>query len=199
MQEYVIKKIGPEFCEEDWATANVAEVNVNPWKEFTPEFNTTARLLYNDEAVYVRMETDELPIVAKYVKRNDPVCTDSCMEFFFCPSETDGRYFNFEFNALGTLNLSIGESRHDRKFIEDPLSTFDIHPELFDGGWRITFKIPMDFIRKYMGEPTEVMHGNFQKCGSATGHRHYGLWKAIETENPDFHRPEFFGNLKFEK
>ncbi len=199
MQEYVIKKTGEEINTEAWEAANVADVNINPWKEFTPEFKTTARLLYNNEAVFVKMETNEQPVVAKYIERMSPVCLDSCMEFFFCPNETNGKYLNFEFNALGTLNLSVGASRHDRKRIEDPLSTFDIRPELFDGGWSISFKIPFDFIRKYVGEPTEIMHGNFQKCGSETGHKHYGMWNAIETEKPDFHRPEFFGNLKFEK
>ena len=199
MKEYVIKKASADFCEEDWKSANVADVNLNPWKEFTPEFKTTARILYNDQAVYVRMETDEQPVVAKCLDRNGPVCTDSCMEFFFCPNETDGRYFNFEFNALGTLCLSVGASRYDRTPVDDALSTFDIKPELFDGGWRISFKIPFEFIRKYVGEPTENMQGNFQKCGSETGHKHYGMWRAIEIEKPDFHRPEFFGNIKFEK
>ena len=148
MQEYIIKKASDEFSELDWATANVANVNLNPWKEFPSDFKTTARILYNSEAIFVRMETDELPIVAKYTKRNDPVCLDSCMEFFFCPNEADGSYFNFEFNALGTLNLCIGKSRLGRKPIKDELSTFDIKPELFDGGWRISFKIHVQTTRK---------------------------------------------------
>ncbi|NLC78654.1 MAG: hypothetical protein GX683_02870, partial [Ruminococcaceae bacterium] len=26
----------------------------------------------------------------------------------------------------------------------------------------------------------------------------YGCWNAVETESPDFHRPEFFGELVIE-
>jgi Carbohydrate-binding family 9 len=39
---------------------------------------------------------------------------------------------------------------------------------------------------------------NFQKCGDSLPSPHYLVWNYIESENPDFHRPEFFGEVEFE-
>ena len=41
----------------------------------------------------------------------------------------------------------------------------------------------------------EKLLGNFYKCGDATLLPHYLSWSQIDTEQPDFHRPEFFGEL----
>jgi hypothetical protein len=42
------------------------------------------------------------------------------------------------------------------------------------------------------------MKGNFQKCGDKTKFPHYGSWNRIDTPEPDFHRPEYFGDLILE-
>jgi hypothetical protein len=38
---------------------------------------------------------------------------------------------------------------------------------------------------------------NFYKCGDETSDPHFVTWNAIDTENPDYHRPEFFAPVKF--
>ncbi|MCK7480493.1 MAG: carbohydrate-binding family 9-like protein [Candidatus Moduliflexus flocculans] len=38
---------------------------------------------------------------------------------------------------------------------------------------------------------------NFYKCGDETEFPHYGAWSPVETPAPDFHRPEFFGEIVF--
>ena len=40
----------------------------------------------------------------------------------------------------------------------------------------------------------------FYKTGGAdiTGNEHYGMWNEVGTENPDFHRPEYFGKFIIE-
>ena len=47
-------------------------------------------------------------------------------------------------------------------------------------------------------DPENLPHSlraNFYKCGDKTAHPHYLSWSPIHTEKPDFHRPEFFGEL----
>jgi hypothetical protein len=44
--------------------------------------------------------------------------------------------------------------------------------------------------------PEKIM-GNFYKCADDTAFKHYLSWNPILTPNPDFHRPEFFGELRF--
>jgi hypothetical protein len=41
------------------------------------------------------------------------------------------------------------------------------------------------------------MTGNFYKCGDALESPHYLCWNHIKTEQPDYHRPEYFGELLF--
>ncbi|MBQ8016189.1 MAG: hypothetical protein IJ264_08415 [Clostridia bacterium] len=43
------------------------------------------------------------------------------------------------------------------------------------------------------------MKGNFYKCGDGTDFPHYGAHFPVKTENPDFHRPEYFGNITIRK
>jgi hypothetical protein len=39
---------------------------------------------------------------------------------------------------------------------------------------------------------------NFYKCGDGTPEPHFVTWNPVGTENPDYHRPEFFGKVLFE-
>jgi hypothetical protein len=64
--------------------------------------------------------------------------------------------------------------------------------------WELTVKIPL----RIMGInpeniPTKIQ-GNFYKCADGTDSPHYVTWSPVKTEIPDFHRPEFFGELIFE-
>lgn len=200
MNEYLIKKIKTSPTDEDWEQADVARISVSPWEEGKAiNINSFARLLYDDESIYVRMDTDEVSIVAKQTERDSLVCTDSCMEFFFCPNIEDGRYFNFEINALGTLFLGFGQERANRMKVSEDASLFCIKSQKTDAGWSISYKIPLNFIKKYVGELTEEMRGNFQKCICDDEKGHYFVWNFINTLIPDFHRPECFGSLMFEK
>lgn len=40
------------------------------------------------------------------------------------------------------------------------------------------------------------MKANFYKCGDGLTVPHYLSWSPIVTEKPDFHRPEFFNQIK---
>ncbi len=59
--------------------------------------------------------------------------------------------------------------------------------------------IPFNIIKAVYGNdvlaPGDKISAAFYKCGDNTGRPHYGSWKAIAAESPDFHRPEFFGEL----
>jgi hypothetical protein len=39
---------------------------------------------------------------------------------------------------------------------------------------------------------------NFYKCGDKTEEPHYLSWSPIDTPEPDFHVPSFFGLLEME-
>ncbi len=43
-----------------------------------------------------------------------------------------------------------------------------------------------------------LLKANFYKCGDELQTPHFLSWNPIEIEKPDFHRPDFFGTLRFE-
>ncbi len=138
---------------------------------------------------------------------NSPVSQDSCVEFFVSP-KCDERYWNFEFNCIGTINASTRtERKNPRRLTDDELSRIKRHAscgtrpfEELEGlfAWDLIVEIPLDLIGvEYTGTPI-AMKGNFHKCASGTSLPHYLSWSPINTEHPDFHRPECFGDITLE-
>ena len=205
-----------------WKKFKDKEVSESIWQELEPilieEYSwdvngykprVEVRFFYTESRLYLHFTSYEKEIRAIYKNINEPVYTDSCVEFFFNPDpENDDRYFNFEINAIGTLLLGLGRGRDDRSLIEDvSQDIFNIKSsvdedrvcEYQDEFWTLEFSIPYSFIEKYFGEQDfsqgKKMIGNFQKCGDETKFPHYGCWSRISSLEPDFHRPEYFGHL----
>ncbi len=65
---------------------------------------TEARLLHNGEALAVIFRVEDRYVLARHTSYQSPTHKDSCVEFFVQPKPGLG-YFNFEFNAIGTLLL----------------------------------------------------------------------------------------------
>lgn len=146
-----------------------------------------------------------------------PVYKDSCVEFFVKPECAEG-YFNFEFNCGGSILSSYitDHSRTSDGFKESvPLAEADLQlvkifhslpetiSEEIEGpvNWVLEFFIPFAVLEKYAGNlgylPGQIWRANFQKCGDATSHPHWGSWQPLPELN--FHLPDCFGYICFEK
>lgn len=192
-----------------WDTIRSLKVENYPWdiSGYKPEVEV--KLFYTDTHFHIHFKVWEKKIKAVYKEVNDDVYKDSCVEFFFKPSpEVDERYFNFEINPLGALLIGLGEDRKSRIRINDiDASIFNISTSVnaenikdYNGDyWTVEYSIPFSFIEKYFGyiNYSDVMKitGNFYKCGDETEHPHYGCWNPIIVLAPDFHRPEYFGEI----
>ena len=59
--------------------------------------------------------------------------------------------------------------------------------------------LPLDFFRLFYPDfrlvPGVRFRGNCYKCGDRTEHPHYLAWNPVNTLSPDFHRPEFLGEM----
>lgn len=161
-----------------------------------------AQLCYDDQALWIRLEAREQPVRATLTGPLDPVCTDSCLEFFFAPEEDDPRYFNFEFNPLGTLYLGYGRERATRvrQIVRDAEELFEPRPFFTEGGWGVVFRVPLEFLRLYFPDYTFSGRAacNFYKCGDRTDIPHYLAWAPLTSPTPDYHRRQDFGVLTFE-
>ena len=111
----------------------------------------------------------------------------------------------FELNCIGTLLAAKRTSRTEKvMFTPDQLAqvtrftTFP-HQAVESSGkifsWTAALLIPFRLIGIDPAALPVSLRGNFYKCGDKTAHPHYLSWNPIKTPKPDFHRPEFFGEL----
>jgi hypothetical protein len=170
----------------------------NNYKPLTEVF-----LCHNDKAIKVKITSYETDL--RYEAKTDDgrVWCDSCVEFFVKPFAADDRYINFEINPIGSMIMSIGEARMNRKtmvFEYKPL--LDLKTEISENFWSAEFIIPFSMLYEIYNitdktKPNSIF-GNFYKCGDETKFPHFGMWNEVLTEDPDFHRPEYFGELILE-
>ena len=210
---YKLKKVEQDLISEKmWQDTPFINIDVYPWENNGYKPAVEVRMLYSNLNLHIYFKVYEKQIKASYVNLNDPVCKDSCVEFFFNPKpKQDKRYLNFEINPIGTLLLGIGEQRENRILIDDlDLDIFQINTsvnidnlEHFNNDyWTVKYSIPFSFMEKYYGNleltSGSIIKGNFYKCGDETEYPHFACWNPIQALQPDFHRPEYFGDLILE-
>ena len=186
----------------DWSVIPTATVDYYAWCEgYTP--TVTAQLVYvAGDRFVLRMTCAEADPKATYTAYMENVYEDSCMEFF-SDWLGDGRYINMEMNAKGTLLSCIGPDR----FTRTPVAAFTdgeifpVVPDVKADEWSVTAEIPLSLLARILGvekitvESGFAFRGNFYKCGDETEIPHFGMWNPVELPSPNFHCPEFFGNI----
>ena len=63
--------------------------------------------------------------------------------------------------------------------------------EPFD--WQLTVDIPLNILGLV---PGNSFSANFYKCGDLTLKPHFLSWNSIDSAEPDFHLPNFFGEAQ---
>lgn len=135
---------------------------------------------------------------------NSPVSEDSCVEFFVADAKNPEKYWSFCFNCIGTIRASWRDTNGCHYLSQEELDRIQCYTsvgtrpfEECEGSfiWSVTVAIPLDLIgMKYDGKPIHLK-GNFNKCASATSQPHYLSWAPIDSEHPDFHRPDCFAPI----
>ena len=185
-------------------------ISVVNWDSFPYAPDVKFRMAYSHNDIWLKYYVTEENILAQHTDTNSAVSMDSCIEFFFDPVG-DGNYYNFEFNCIGTTHLAYGPNRHNREYVDSSLiqkyvkTASTLGDRAFaekTGGhtWEITIIIPSKVLNHNKGITLKGLNAksNFYKCGDGTSRKHYLTWNPIETEKPDYHRPEYFGDLFFE-
>ncbi len=182
----------------------------NNWPEqfpYTPEVSFAA--MHDGERLYVKWYVGEQSVRALESVDGNKVCTDSCVELFIRPSGDD-HYYNFEFNAAGTLYLARRTGRHDPTVAPDAVfASIERYPSLGsatfeercgDVEWSLLVVIPISalFGNNFTSWSGLKAGMNLYKCGDALSVPHYISWAPIAITTPDFHRPEYFAEVLFE-
>ena len=118
------------------------------WENKAPK--TSAYMLYGDEGISVKFETEEYPVTVNYFNDNDPVNRDSCVEFFLTPDcDEKNTYLNFEINANGVLHLQIGVRGNRQNICDVDFNVFNIETKLKNSGWILKIYIPFDLFEVF--------------------------------------------------
>ena len=172
------------------------------YTKYTPEVYVS--IVYDDEGFIVKFHVNENEPTRTKTEHFEPVHLDSCVEFFvdFDPEHSD-KYINFETNANGAMNVAFRSDRHNFERLKiAEIEKFNITPEINGEYWTLTYKIGFDFIKNYYPEfdiqKTKYVKGNIYKCGDETPVEHYMSYFEVKCENPDFHRPEYFGEIEIQ-
>jgi len=200
--------------------------NKAPWKSIPPltvnhymgdrpehQPEVQAKVVYDEEAIYVIFRVKDRYVRCVTEQYQGSVYKDSCIEFFFTPAaDISLGYFNLEMNCIGTALFKFHDTLND-SLIEVSESDFDqvevahsvsspVTDEIQEPTtWTVEYRIPFSILNKYVNltqpAPGVEWKANFYKIANDSSHPHWLTWSKVDLPKPDFHRPEFFGTLKF--
>lgn len=170
------------------------------WQEYPYSPEVTLYLAYSDTALCLLYKVQEEHVLGTVLENNGPVWEDSCVETFIKDPVGEG-YYNIEVTCiavkLAAHRLSRTEFEH---FGEDALSKircFSTLPyektDLSNGEWMVAKIIP--FASLGLEKAPESLNVNFYKCGDNCRQPHFLSWSPIGLPTPNFHCPEFFGEI----
>lgn len=189
-------------------------IDVENWSGYSYRPQVQFRIAYSATEIYLQYKVKESCIKAVYGEdAGSAPYKDSCLEFFCIPDEKSGAYYNLELNCIAKGTFAGGAKRTDRtKFGDDVLSQIKRHSTLGNAAfgtkisdgepfeYTVTVALPVKLFSLSDVEPLKgrTIKGNFYKCGDDMPQRHYLSWNPIGTERPNFHTPDYFGNIHFE-
>ncbi len=191
---------------DEFGLRNAIEI-LNWPTEFAYKPITYFNIARSANSLFLKFSVQGSMLRAIYSNDHDPVHEDSCVEFFCKPVGAE-KYANFEFNCIGTCSASTRKSRSENIVLFTPEEMLSIkrYPSIgrrafneMEGmfEWELTVQIPFNLMGIDSSNLPEKMLGNFYKCADGTDSMHFVTWSPILTEKPDFHRPDFFGELYF--
>ena len=216
MNELTIKRVSAErvpveaipalLDQEKIGFQPVATVN---WEEYPYCPSVQFRLAHTGDSLLLHFKVREASVRAVAPADNGRVWEDSCVEFFSVPAG-DGVYYNLECNCAGTLLVGAGAAREGRQ--RAPQEVLDrvqrwasLGREPFAErvgtcGWEVALVVPLStfFLHRLDSLAGRSIRANFYKCGDLLQTPHFLSWNPIELPKPDFHCPQFFGQLHFE-
>ena len=197
-----------------WQNTEALEI-INYMGE-TPEFRplVKAKMKYDSESLYLIFEVKDRYVRCVTQEINGPVWEDSCVEFFFSPdTNLPEQYFNLEINCGGTplMRYNIIPRKETKILDVEDIRKIKIahslpaivNPELTKNvTWIIEYKIPVEILCKYSNVtyPKEgiIWRANFYKIAKKSSNPHFITWSVVKNAKPDFHLPQYFGQLIFQ-
>lgn len=216
MKELNVKKVNPVHVTAEGIPALLDKeevafqpINTVNWESFPYRPEVEFRMAHTGNAILLHYRVTEASVRAVAAADNGSVWEDACVEFFSIPAG-DGIYYNMECNCAGTLLIGAGAVRADRERASQEtmdkvqrwssLGRTPFEERIGEYRWEVALVIPCSAFFKHQltNLDGKTIRANFYKCGDKLQTPHFLSWNPIDTQKPDFHRPEFFGMLNFE-
>lgn len=195
---------------DDAAWANSQAVTFQfPWPNQTgAKQKTTARLLWDDQYLYIAYECEDADITAQYTHRDDPTYKDDAVEAFINPRPSQQElYIGFEMNARAVMYdyaMVLGRANFKRFDTQ----RFELATHLngtlnttgdTDKGWSLEVAIPFsefDPLGKTPA-PGETWTINLNRWDGTEPNRRLSQWSDSGLVAPNPHNPVRFGRATF--
>jgi hypothetical protein len=164
---------------------------------------TTARVCYDTQALYVRFDCDDRDIWGTCTKRDDPIYDEEVVEVFLTSGEADPvRYYEFEISPNGVLlDARIHNPTSQRAELEVDTS-WNCPGIRWQAGcndaanhWWAVLAIPWGAVAPPGDLPT-IWRANFYRIERPRdAGPEFSCWSPTMTDPADFHKPAYFGTL----
>lgn len=178
------------------------EVACVNWAEYPYAPKVTFRIAHSDDALALMFEVEEEHLRGVATSAEQNVWEDSCVEFFVESPAGDG-YYNFEVNCIGTLLAAHRQSRTEATLFSEEqmahirhfgsLARMPIDSRGKGQTWWMVEVIPFSLLG--IESAPKSLRCNFYKCGDKCDQPHFLSWAPINRPEPNFHCPEFFGEV----
>lgn len=205
-------KIDGKLDELAWRHATTFGDFQFPWWEAGKKEQTTARMLWDDEFLYVSYDCQDSHVSAVNTEHDSPVYRDDCVELFTSPNpDRPFDYFNIEMNvnrAILDRHHPDGPGKkvpnwnsHGIKIATAVDGTLNDDSDK-DRGWVLEVAIPFANFAQVTGRSHpndgDIWHLNLNRLGGKTNPQH-SQWSPGTTATPAFHVPDTFGRVTFSK
>jgi hypothetical protein len=206
-------KIDGQLDEPVWTSAKAVGDFQFAWYKSGKKEQTVAKLLWDDEFLYVAFRCEDAHISATRTKRGSSVWRDDCVEVFTAPNPDDPEhYFNIEMNVNG----AVLEGHHPRGAGSDAKKRWRAEgiriattvtgtkndESNLDDHWILEAAIPLEsFAGVAQHTPPksgDVWRLNLNRLGGTTNQQ-FSQWSPSSTPVPQFHAPKDFGRVTFSR
>jgi len=214
--EYMVMRTKGEIVidgvleEEDWSLAKPVGEFGFPWWTDGEKEQAEAKILWNDDFLYVAFTCEDSHIWADHYDTNSATYKDDCVEIFWNPNPEAGDMYNmFEMNCIGNL-LSV-YNNFERSFgdrdcrimvprIGRTVSGTVNNDSDNDTSWVIEVAIRFsdypELSKRTAPVSGDMWRVGLNRCGGKTNPQ-FSQWSPSQTDRPNFHVPDDFGRIVF--
>jgi len=221
--------IDGKFDEDSWEFAEWTNdfVDIEGELKPLPLHRTRAKMLWDDNYLYIAAELTEPHIWAKLIQRDTVIFYDNDFEVFIDPDGDTHEYMEFEMNAYNTLwDLLLTKPYRDNGRVVNAWNingiktAVNIHgtinnPSDTDDKWVVELAFPLDVMTELGKQPqdgiqwrinfsrvnwrTEVENGNYEKATEPETGKRYPEYNWVWSPQGlvNMHYPETWGYLQF--